>query len=406
MKFKFRAVTSSGEHYEGEKEAPDKLSLYQEIKKNGDTIISASEVEKKSNRSGLKFAFLSFFSRVGTADKIVFAKNLGSMLEAGLPLTKALSVLERQAKSGKLKSVFVKIQDDVNKGDSLSSALSNFPTVFPELFISMVKSGEESGSISNALKTVSAQMEKTHLLVKKLRGAMIYPAIVVTAMIIISILMLIFLVPVLTETFAELEVELPLSTRIIIYLSGLLKDHTVLSISSIVVFIVLLFTAMKTRKGKRVMDYLFLHLPIISGITKESNSAKTTRTLSSLLSSGVDFLVAIKITKDVVQNSYYRTVLGKAEEKVRTGGTISSIFLEEQKLYPPLVGEMAGIGEETGKLSEMLSNTADFFEEEVDQKTKNMSTVIEPLLIVFMGLFVGIFAVSMLGPIYSLAGAI
>jgi type IV pilus assembly protein PilC len=405
MRFNFKAVKPTGEHYEGVRETSDKLSLYKELEKEGNTVISVVEENTKHKKFSLQRILPGFLQRVGAKDKIMFAKSLGTMLEAGLPMARALSVMERQARDKKLKSVFSKIRNSVSQGKSLNEALSQFPNVFPELFISMVKAGEESGSVSGSLKSVGSQMERTHLLVRKLRGAMIYPAIVLTAMVIITVLLLVYLVPILSETFESLNLELPLSTKIVIVLSNFLQNNAILSIIFIIASLLGFFIFIKTSAGKKSLDFLLLHLPIVKTLVKESNSARTSRTLSSLLTAGVDFLIAIRITKDVVQNSYYKKVLEKGEETVRKGGTISSTFLEAERLYPPFVGEMASIGEETGKLSEMLSNTADFFEEAINEKTKNISAVIEPILVVIIGIFVAIFALAMLGPIYSLVGS-
>ncbi|MEK7552384.1 MAG: type II secretion system F family protein [Patescibacteria group bacterium] len=407
MKFKIIAIKNNGGRYEEVREASDKNSIFHDLRISGDTVISVTE-EKSNSNNKLKLKLEGFFHRISTNDKISFARNLGSMLESGLPLIRSLSVLERQTKNPKLKDIFVTMQNNINKGDSLSQSFAGFPKVFPPIFVSMVKAGEESGTIAKSLKSISDQMEKIYMLMKRLRGAMIYPAIVITVMVIIGVLLLIFLVPSLTATFKDLNVELPLSTRIIIKLSDFLKNHYIVVAGAILLFITAFSFVLKTKGGKKFFSFIALKMPIASTLIKESNSAKTARTLSSLLSSGVDFLVAIRITRDVVQNPFYRKVLKQAEEGVQKGDVISAIFLrpDVQNLYPPFVGEMASIGEETGKLSVMLSNVADFYEDEVNQKTKNFSTIIEPLLMVCIGLFVGIFAVSMLGPIYSLADAI
>jgi len=407
MKFIVKAIKNNGERYEEFRDATDKNSLYHELRLRGDTIISVTEKTETVNNK-VKLKFQGMFHRISTNDKISLARNLGSMLESGLPLIRALSVLERQTRNPKLKDVFLTIQNNINKGGNLSQSFAGFPKVFPAIFVSMVKAGEESGTIAQSLKSIADQMEKIHTLVKRLRGAMIYPAIVIIVMIIIGVLLLVYLVPNLTATFKELNVKLPLSTRIIIKLSDFLKNHYII-VAMVALFFVSIFSVvLKTRGGKKFFSLLMLKTPIISTMIKESNSAKTARTLSSLLSSGVDFLVAIKITRDVVQNPFYKTILKQAEESVQKGDVISAVFLrtDVQKLYPPFVGEMTSIGEETGKLAQMFSNVADFYEEEVNQKTKNFSTIIEPILMVCIGLFVGIFAVSMLGPIYSLADAI
>jgi type IV pilus assembly protein PilC len=404
-KFNFKAVKKTGEKYEGVKDADSKSALYQQVRLEGDTITFAQE--EKVGVSFLKNIHLgNLLGKVKTIEKIMFAKNLGTMIEAGLPLARALSVIERQTKNKKFKRVISDLNTEIGKGSALSEAMAKNSDVFSSLFISMVKSGEESGSVTQALKTVSGQLEKAYQLTKKVRGALIYPGIIVSIMIIIGILMLVFLVPTLTSTFKDLNLNLPISTKIVIFLSDFLKNNIVITLLGLSVFAFIAFTFFKTNRGKRILDYFVLHIPIISEIVRNLNSARTARTFSSLLSSGVDVLVAIRITQEVIQNSYYKNVLKEAEINIEKGDPVSSIFLKYEKLYPVFVSEMVSIGEETGKLSEMLSNVAQFYEDEVDQKTKDMSTIIEPFLMVFIGAAVGFFAISMLGPMYSLVDAI
>ncbi len=405
MIFKFKALKPSGERYEGTKEAESKMALVQEVKKDGDTVLAVSEVELSFFSSLYKKLSNISIGGIKAKDKILFAKNLGTMIDAGLPLTRALSVMEKQSNNVKLKNVLNRLISDVNKGDTLSQSMSNFPEVFSPLFVSMVKAGEESGNLSDALEVVSDQLEKSNNLYKKIRGAMMYPIIVILVMIIIGVLMLVFLVPTLTETFEELELDLPLSTKSVIFVSDFLQNNILVSLIAVIALGLAFYFGFKTSRGKRIFDWTILHVPIVSGIVKETNSARTSRTLSSLLSSGVDFLIAVRITKDVIQNSYYKEVLERAEKNVEKGDPISDIFLEKSKLYPLFVGEMVSIGEETGKISEMFLNVAEYYENEVEQKTKDMSTIIEPFLMVFIGLAVGFFAVSMLGPIYSIVDA-
>jgi type IV pilus assembly protein PilC len=249
-------------------------------------------------------------------------------------------------------------------------------------------------------------MEKTYLLKRKIRGALMYPGIILTAMIIIGILMLIYVVPTLTATFKELEIDLPASTRAIILISDFLKDHTFIFLFGIFAIVGGLYAWSQDPKGKRSLDYIFLHIPLISNLVRETNSARTARTLSSLLSSGIEVVNALEITKDVVKNSYYKEVLSKAENKIQKGVSLSKIFEEESDIYPIFVSEMVSVGEETGKLSDMFQRVAIFYEEDIDQKTKNMSTIIEPFLMIFIGVVVGFFALSMITPTYSLVGGL
>ena len=343
---------------------------------------------------------------VSMREKILFARNLGAMIEAGLPISRALFVIEKQSRNQKFKSILKSVQSSIKHGNNLSSSLSKYPKVFSKIFTAMVKAGEESGSLSESLKVVSTQMEKTYLLKRKIRGALMYPGIILTAMIIIGILMLIYVVPTLTATFKELEIDLPASTRAIILISDFLKDHTFIFLFGIFAIVGGLYAWSQDPKGKRSLDYIFLHIPLISNLVRETNSARTARTLSSLLSSGIEVVNALEITKDVVKNSYYKEVLSKAENKIQKGVSLSKIFEEESDIYPIFVSEMVSVGEETGKLSDMFQRVAIFYEEDIDQKTKNMSTIIEPFLMIFIGVVVGFFALSMITPTYSLVGGL
>ncbi len=399
MKFSYKVINGTGETVTGTREAPDRFSLFKDLKKENLSLLSYKEITKKQWFNFEKVNLL--LSVVKMQDKIIFAKNLGAMLDAGLPMARALSVLERQTKNKKFIKVIQSLGEEIKKGKTLSEGMANYPKVFSSLMVSMVKAGEESGGISNSLQTVSMQMEKTHNLQKKVRGAMMYPGIILTLMIVIGALMMIYVVPTLTATFKELNVTLPLSTRFIIFVSDTLKNHTLLMILAVGGLGMLLYTLAKTSKGKRFFDYVFIHLPVIGQIVKELNSARMARTLSSLLSSGVDMIVAIGITEQVIQNSYFKEVLAQAGKVIQNGEPLSQVFIKHEKLYPNLVGEMMSVGEETGKLSAMLLEVAQYYENEVDQKTKDLSTIIEPVLMVFIGAAVGFFAISMLSPTYS-----
>lgn len=403
MLFHYKILNKEGKVVEGNLEAKDKFALYHTLKQDGSTVITAEEV--KGKREFTIPILSALFEGVKTRDKIVFAKNLAKMTDAGLPITRALSILERQAK-GAFRKVLVELGDSLNKGETLSDAMSKHPKVFSTLFISMVKAGEESGNISMSLQNVGMQMEKSYLLTKKIRGAMMYPAVIILLMIIIGVLMMVYMVPTLTATFVGLGIKLPLSTRIIIWVSNFLKSYFILVILGSFISAFLVVIGFRTKRGQRISDYIFLHLPIVKEIVKQINSARTARTLSSLLSSGVDIVLAIGITKDVIQNSYYKTVLQKIQDVIQKGEPISGVFSENGHLYPLFVSEMVSVGEETGKIGEMLLGVATFYEEEVDQKTKDMSSIIEPVLMILIGVGVGFFALSMLGPTYSLADAI
>ncbi|MCH7529562.1 type II secretion system F family protein [Patescibacteria group bacterium] len=404
--FKYIAKRKDGEQYEDTIEATDRFSVYNEVRKEGNTIISVTEAKGSSIFKAKLSSINNIFSTVKTTEKISFAKNLSAMIKAGLALSRALDVIERQTHNKTFQKVVTGLNNDIKKGKALHQAMEAHPKVFSKLFVSMTKAGEESGGLAEALLTIASQVERAYTLRRKVRSALIYPTIIIIAMVGIGILMLIYVVPTLVETFEELGAELPKSTQAIISISNFITNNTVIFLIFLVGTIVAVWFGIRTKRGKRALDYTVLHIPIISVIVKEVNAARTSRALSSLLSSGVDVITAISITSEVVQNSYYKAVLTSAIARVQKGDPLSDVFKENENIYPILVGEMMAVGEETGQLSVMLEDIAEFYEGEVSQKTSDLSTVIEPFLMIFIGIVVGFFAVSMIAPIYSISESI
>lgn len=406
--FKYKALKNGeDEPYENTVEADDRFKVYSMARKENAQILSVEEVSSKGGSVSLtKKDILAPFRRVKTTDKILFTRNLGAMLQAGLSLSRALSVIERQSKSIKLKEVVKDVASEIKKGSDLSSAMKKHPRAFSSLVTSMVAAGEEAGTLAESLATISDQLERAYDLKKKIRGAMIYPSVIVFVLITVGTGMMIYIVPTLTETFKSMDVDLPMSTQIVIAISDFLVAHTLVSFLGLVAFVAAFISSMRTQRGKRVFETVFLKIPIIGTLMKETNSARTGRTMNSLLSSGVNMLTALEITERVIQNSYYKEVLVNARAEVEKGQALANVFIEAEKLYPPLVGELIAVGEETGALPKMLSEIAKYYENEVSQKTKNMSTIVEPFLMLIVGSAVGFFAVSMISPIYGITSSI
>ncbi|MBI2046011.1 MAG: type II secretion system F family protein [Parcubacteria group bacterium] len=403
MRFHYTARTRDGNRIEGTLIAEHQEALRELLEKRGETLESAEEAPP----------FYGMFEKLNTRllsvklhEKIVFARNMSTMLRAGLPLSRALLITGRQTKNKKFQEIISAIADRISKGGPFHDALNEFPDTFSSLFVSMVRAGEESGKLNDSLLLIAGQMERTYELKKKITGALIYPSIIIIAMVIIAALMLVFVVPTLESTFTELNVDLPVTTQFIIVVSKGLRDHTLLFLGGFILLCVGLYVAAKKPQSKKVFDFIVLRLPIIGTIIKEFNAARTARTLSSLLSSGVEVSQALDITKDVLQNNYYKRVLNSAKENIEKGIPVSHAFASQEDIYPLLLSEMMEVGEETGKLSEMLLEVAVFFEGEVESATKDMSTIIEPFLMILVGVAVGFFAVSMLQPMYSLSNSI
>jgi type IV pilus assembly protein PilC len=401
--------TYIGEDQEGNKvtqevTADDRYAVYDIARQSGHRISNIEESNTKGLGKWLDVEKINAkLSRVKADELVMVTRNLGSMLTAGLTVTRALSVIERQSKNPKLKKVLKEIIEKINNGRQFYEALKDAPEVFSDLYVAMIKSGEESGNLAESLKTLSVQMERASNLTKKIKGAMIYPAIVISVMIVIGILMMIYVMPQITGVFKGMSLDLPPTTKFLIATSDFFANHTLMTLGIMLGTIISATYFLKSKIGKRVTSWTVTRLPVIGTMAKETNSARTARTLSSLLNSGVDVIQAIEITEEVVQNVFYKKVLRDARDRVEKGTALSEVFIERTDLYPILVGEMILVGEETGQISGMLGELALFYETEVERKTKDLSTIIEPLLMVVIGTTVGFFALAMIAPIYSIS---
>jgi type IV pilus assembly protein PilC len=398
MKFKYKEQNKEGNIVEGTAESPDTFTLAREIRERGSIPLSVKEVTTSESKFAFKF---DFFKSVSLSEKIMFTNNLSGMLSAGLSLTRALSVLEKQTDNKFFNLVLRTLIEDVNKGGTLSSGMKKYPKVFSGVFVSMVHSGEESGALPRTLSEIGMTLKKTFELNRKIKGALIYPSIIVGAIFIIGILMMIFVVPTLTKTFADIGVELPAATQFIIFISNFLTNHYILFTLIVGAVVGAGFMFAQLDFTRRYFDSFILKLPVLGTLIKEMNTARTARTLSSLLASGVDVSKALAITEEVLQNVHYKELIHNSINSIEKGVALSASFKENIHLYPVMVGEMIEVGEETGNLSQMLMDIANFYETEVDNKTKNLSTIIEPVLMVFIGIAVGFFAIAMIKPMYS-----
>jgi type IV pilus assembly protein PilC len=386
----------------GEKESLDRFALFKELHAEGLEVITVKEGRKLK----LSWDFSTLIQHVPTIDKIIFARNLGQMVQAGLSVSRALEVIAKQTRNAAFKKVLDEVIAAIAGGTSIGDAMDAHVKVFPSLMRSMVKAGEKSGNLASSLSIVALQMEKLHTLQRKIRGALMYPAVILSLMVVIGVLMLTYIVPTLTATFRELKITLPLSTRIIIGISDALREHGFLVFLVAVAGIAAFIAWSRSAQGKNIIDAAVLKIPVIGELIQEVNAARTARTLSSLLLAGVDVVEAVRITSEVVQNVHYRNVLDTAGEGIKRGELMSTIFSAHPKLYPVFVSEMMAVGEETGKTGDMLIGVATYYEEDVDQRTKDMSTIIEPVLMVIIGAAVGFFALSMIAPMYSLVDAV
>ena len=401
----YTTKTLKGETKTGTLEAKNKRELARILRREGYLLISASPEEEKVKKRKFELN-ISTITGVSLTEKMMFTRNLQMMIRAGLPLPRTLRILALQSKNKKFKNALLEIAEEITRGKSFSESLAKYPDIFSELFQNMVKIGEEAGTLEEVLKTLTQQMEREHDLKTKIKGAMIYPAVIICAMIGIGILMLVMVVPKLAETFEELAIELPLTTKLVIGLGAFLAEKWYLVILIIIILFFLLRAVLKVKKGKRAMDLLTLKIPIVSPIVRKTNSAYTARNLSSLIASGVPIVRSLEIVSEALGNIYFKEAMAEAAEKVRKGEKLSDALKPYQNIYPPIIVQMIEVGEETGQTSDVLAKLADFFEEEAGTAAKNLATAIEPLLMIVIGAAVGFFAISMIQPMYGMLGAI
>jgi type IV pilus assembly protein PilC len=405
-KFEFRAKTAEGREVGGIREANDRFALARDLRAEDLVLVTARAVKGEAATGGIgSLSFLDRLQRIGMKDRLVFIGSLAAMIAAGLSLTRALAVMERQMRNAKFKAVIHSMISQINEGRSLHEAMSSFPNVFPAVLVAMVAVGEESGKLAEALETARVQLNKSYDLRRKIKGALIYPGVIIAAIIVIAALMMMFVVPSLTQFFSDFKVELPWSTRFVIGLSNFLSHHYLIVIGLVALLVWLFLRFKKLVWGKRLLTRVVMHLPVIKTMNSNYNAALTMRTLASLLGAGVSMVESVRITSEVTQNPFYFAILNNGLEVIQKGLPLSGV-LKQAALYPPLVGELVEVGEETGNLPEMLLRGANFYEDEVDQATKSLSTIIEPVLMIIVGIGVGFFAVSMIYPLYSLSNSI
>lgn len=406
MLFYYKAKKLTGEEIDGDKEAADEYSLARALKEQDFILTYFIPKESKENKNW--FSFLApvinmlTFKNVPISEKMNFARNLAVMIEAGISLSRGLETLSRQTKNKALKECLKSISEEIKTGKSFHESLKSYPKIFPLIFSAMVKSGEKTGNLNESLKILSEQLKKDYELRKRIKGAMTYPIIVLIAMFIIGAIMMVYVVPTLVANFKELNAELPATTKFFIKTSDLIVNHGFYTLVGLISLIAASMYARSLPQFKKFFNMAVLKIPLIAPLAKKANTARTARTLGSLIGSGVNILEALEVTEEVLQNVYYKSVINEAKLKIEKGEQISKIFMAHPNLYPPVMSEMTAVGEETGKIADMLLQIAGFYENEVANETKDLSTIIEPILMIFIGAAVGLFAISMLQPMYGM----
>lgn len=373
---------------------------------DGESLESKEEGVEEEKRETNLDKYLIKLQKVSLRDKIFFTKNLNVMIKAGLSLSQALHALAEQTPNKKFKKILWDVEQKVKKGQNFADSLKQYPKTFNELFISMIAAGEVSGNLEGVLNQLHTQMTRDHELISKIRGAMIYPIIVITAMVGIGTAMVIFVIPKFISIFEEVQAELPLPTRILINLSHFVTKNGIFLAIGLIVIIVILIKIFRTQAGRTFLHKLFLKLPILSTIVKKINLARFSRCLSSLLKTDIPIVEAFNISARVLGNIHYKNALFAAAEKIKKGERVHKCLAEKIKLFPPVVIQMVTVGEESGSLDSILEELANFYEDDIDQTMKNLPAIIEPILMLILGAGVAGIAMAVLMPMYSLSQSI
>jgi len=341
----------------------------------------------------------------GLTDKALLAKHLSVMQQAGLTITESLAIVEDSAR-GRMKHILAAVKKSVESGNSLSDSLKRFPKVFSGIFVSAVYAGETSGTLSENLKTLADQLAKEKELNAKIKGAMLYPIFILAASLVLGLTMSFLVLPKIIPLFEGLKTTLPPTTRALIAFSHFVGNHGTALFFGIVFGVIFLLWLIKQKFSHPVTHWILLNAPIIKKIVRNTNLARFSRTLGTLLKSGLNIDEALGITRTTVGNYYFQNVIEEAGERVRKGTTLAENLAEHEKLFPRMTTRMIRVGEESGNLEDTLAYLAEFYEAEVDNSTKSLSTAIEPILLLGIGLVVGFLALSIITPIYNITGNI
>jgi type IV pilus assembly protein PilC len=395
--FAYDAITAQGLLTSGTISAPDVSSAREQLQARGLLPSSLKERAAAGEES-----FGSAFKKVKPKSLQVFARQLATMIEAGVSVVAALVTLEEQTDDKYLKQVVGEVRADVESGMIFSRALARHPKVFSRLFVAMVAAGESSGTLDTVLDRVATQIEKETKLKRRVKSAMVYPTVVLTFATLVLIFMLMFIVPVFQKVFDELNGQLPTPTRIIIGLSHALRGYWFIIFPLIGLIIWFLRRLKHTPEGTKRWDQFKLRVPMkIGDVVQKVALARISRTLATLVAAGVDIISALDIAAGTAGNWVLETALQRTSERVHEGVPIS-VPLSEDPIFPPMVGQMVKIGEETGELDKMLSKIADFYEDEVDASIASLTSIIEPLLMICVGAMVGTIVISMYLPMFKL----
>ena len=398
--YKWEGKTVKGLIKKGETEAPNESAIRIHLRQQN--IIPTKIVAKGKE---IKFQLPFFKQKVNQRSIAVFTRQLATMIDAGLPLVQSLEILSSQQDNKAFQTIIRAIKEDVEGGSTFAGALKKHPMTFNDLYTNLVVAGEEGGILDNILTRLANYIEKAEALKKKVKSALVYPTTIVGVAVIVVGILMIFVIPVFETMFKSAGQNLPLPTLIVLTLSKMIKKYVIIMIPAVILFFYLFKKYYQTENGRGMIDHLLLKLPVFGQLFQKISVARFSRTLGTLVSSGVPILDGLNIVSKTSGNKTVETAILNARASIREGETIAEP-LGRSGIFPPMVIQMISVGESTGALDNMLSKIADFYEDEVDVAVGNLTSLLEPFLMVFLGVVIGGVVISMYLPIFNMASAI
>jgi type IV pilus assembly protein PilC len=384
---------ATGQIMKGSYDAPNRDELLGHLRKNRLVLVSLREAPRQLT--------LTFGSRIGTRDVVIFTRQFATMINSGLPLVQSLNILAAQTENPKLKEVTKAVVFDVEAGNTLADAFAKHPSAFTQLYVNMVAAGEAGGILDTILLRLATFLEKNDALIRKVKSAMIYPAVILSVAAGAIAILLVFVIPIFQSMFADAGVVLPLPTRLVIGLSAFLQAWWWAVLGAIGLGALAINRYYKTTPGRRQIDALLLAMPVLGDVLRKSAVSRFTRTLGTLISSGVSILDGLEITAKTAGNAVIQDAIMASRASIAGGDTIAAP-LEKSGVFPPMVISMIAVGEQTGGLDEMLSKIADFYDDEVDVAVSGLLSLLEPIMILVLGIIVGGMIVAMYLPIFGM----
>ena len=396
--YTYTARKDRGSLFTGEAAGQSKQAVAADLRRKGLTVL---KLEEKRSRVDFK-SLMESSTRIKVRDKAVFARQFATMIQSGLAVLRALYVLEEQTENPRFKKIIASVRSDVESGMSLSDAMERYPVAFDRLYVSMVRSGEVGGALDQSLNRLALQLEKDDSIRRTIKAAMAYPVLIACFAVMVMIGMLLFIIPIFAKMYADLGGQLPFLTRIMMGVSNVLKGYWYVVFPALGLMVWGIARLKKTDQGRRTWDRIKLKLPMRLGpVIQKIAVSRFSRTMATLVSSGVPILQAIEITGKTSGNTVIEEAMVDVKESVRSGETIAKP-LSRVKVFPPMVTHMISIGEETGALDAMLNKIADFYEDEVDASIKSLTSIIEPIMMLFVGGLVGLVVISMYLPMFNM----